>query len=125
MIFNKFEHGLLPDNEFDLDYLLDTVDSLKISISDNLKNVVILQFTDHFSYRCRDEGDALKTLGQIRITGGLGHTVYEVIDSEFIKWFIEERTYACEGLRHFCILTLNWVIDIISLSPPMIADPNK
>ena len=119
MIFEKFEHILLTENEFDMDSLLDNVDSLKISMSDNFKNIVVVQFDDHFAYRCRNEGDALKTLNQIRLTGGLGHALYEVSDSEFIKWFIEERTYECEGLRHFCVLTLNWVIDVISLTPPV------
>ena len=118
MIFKKCDYPLLPDNDFDMDSLLDEVDSLKISISDNLKNIIVLQFNDHFAYRCRDEGDALKTLNQIRLTGGLGYTLYEVTNSEFIKWFLEERTYECEGLRHFCVLTLNWVIDVISLTPP-------
>jgi hypothetical protein len=101
-----------------LNSLQDNIDSLKISISTESGEVIVLQFNDHLAYRCRNEGDALNTLSQILITGGLGHTIYEVRDSEFIRWFLDDRTYECEGLRHFCLLTLNWLVDVIALSPP-------
>lgn len=48
--------------------------------------------------------------------------LYKIENSDFIKWSIQESCGLCEiyGLQHFCIVTQNEVVDILSSVEPTI-----
>ena len=109
---------LLFAEEWDLIQLSDDLDFLSIELDNGKGVTATIKFDEHLSYRCRDESDAGKTLALIREPGSPGKTLYEVADSDFVKWFTDERGFEFDGAKHFCVSTLNWVIDIIALKPP-------
>lgn len=121
MKFTAIMDGSLGEGSFDLDELHDAIDRLVIKVSNEHGDQATLTFDQHLAYRCRDEGDGSRTLAQINASGGLGHNIYKVDESEFLNWFESERGYQDPVLQHYCICTTNWIIDVIALAPPTTA----
>ena len=111
----SIEH--LPDEES----LVDANGSLKIKISVEGETKVVL-FDDFIAYRKLDEGDAFHTLREIADSSKLGHLLYQVEDSNFLKWFMEENQFvrSRDALKHYCLTTSNSVIDVICFDPPKV-----
>lgn len=77
-------------------------------------------FDAAFSYRVVDEGDDLVALGAIASPGRI---FYRVEDSDYLAWFIG-RGHGVrdgQGLQHYAILTINEIVDVLSLGDPAVA----
>lgn len=107
----------------ELDEFSDRQGVIEIRLKDLRNNIIIFLFDNHLAYRKLDEGDALVALTQLRATAQLGLLLYEVRNSDFIEWFVAQGygIRAADDLRHFSIVTLNDVIDVIAFDPPRIS----
>jgi hypothetical protein len=92
-----------------------------VSETEGKKRKLRIKFPSHLSCRWTDEGDLLRTLG---IGGFDGSLLYEVEDSEYKNWFIEEslgRYTGCEDdIRHYAIATQEYIIDVLAFNQPVI-----
>lgn len=115
---------IFANSEFDLDQLIDRIDSLEIQLSNGNGRQIAVLFDSHMAHRTLNEGDALVTLDAIADSGRTGKYFYEVENSEFIKWFQSERYETSKGeeLKHYCIATVNFMVDVISIDPPTFVD---
>ncbi|MBW8707887.1 MAG: hypothetical protein JF627_01210 [Alphaproteobacteria bacterium] len=70
-----------------------------------------------------DEGDAFQTLQDINESAGLGTRLYLVEDSEYLRWFHfeSENIHKAQSLAHYCLTTIDSIIDVISFEPPMVS----
>ena len=105
-----------------LDLLKDQGGVLDISLEGEKGERITLSFDSHFAYRKTDEGDALALISELLASGLMGRSFYEVHDSGFGKWFAKESQGVREkqSLRHFLIVALDDVIDVLSLEPPKV-----
>jgi hypothetical protein len=94
---------------------------LRLTGSDSQK--VALEFSSYHAYRKRDESFANRTLSLLTesVKPSIGfHWLYELQTSEFLAWFHEETLgiYADLDLRHYMVLTISDIVDIIATQPP-------
>ncbi len=85
-----------------------------------VKTRLALVFDAAFSYRVVDEGDDLVALAS---TSAPGRVFYRVENSDYLAWFIG-RSYGVrdgQGLQHYSILTINEIVDVLSLIDPAVA----
>jgi hypothetical protein len=111
-----------PDKPYSLQSLRDEGGVLTISLETSEGRAVYVRFTSHLAYRKSDEGDALVTLDEISATSVLGRSFYRVEESDFATWF-ENRSHGVRrssNVVHTAILTMDDVIDVLSLDPPVI-----
>jgi hypothetical protein len=82
-------------------------------------------FSDHLGFRKAGESDALVTLDAIAATSQVGRSFYLVEDSDYVRWFVVQShgIQRAESLRHITIVTIDDVIDVISLSLPSVIVP--
>jgi hypothetical protein len=108
----------------DLEQLTDNIKSLCVTLRDKAGGGITLTFESHMAYRARDEGDAMVTLDLMSKSGGTGKYFYEVEESDFIAWFNAERYEASTdaGLKHYCIASTNFIVDVIATEPPVFAE---
>jgi len=80
-------------------------------------------FDGYLAYRKRDEGSALKTLGEAKDSGGLGKSFYRVEESEFLEWFEADGhgVNHDRGWMHVAIMTIDDIIDVICRQMPLVA----
>lgn len=102
--------------------LLDQDGVLELTLVDvNLSKFSFsMRFDDYLTYRKGDESDFLRTFMQISEHNIINHLLYEVFDSEFIKWFVAETlgVRANDKLRHFIVSTRYETVEVICFSPP-------
>lgn len=109
----------LVDGVFSLESLIEKEGCLQIFLKYNGGRLIV-KFDSHLVYRKGDEGDLLKVIEEINASCKLGCTLYSVISSEFIDWFLDQ----CYGIRNlaeikgYIILTDNDVIEVISINEP-------
>ena len=119
-------HDLLPPADYwDIDVLTHQDGVLTLELDMAGGPPVRVMFEDAYAYFVRDEGDALKTLNELKARGNFGKTLYEVVDSHFMDWFREESLGIRDhvGLKHFRVVTHNLMADIISREDPQIIGP--
>lgn len=101
--------------------IMDDLNQLRIIISgENEPSNICLRFIDLVAYRSVDEGDYLRTLGEM---DGLPRvSFYEAYQSEFVEWYHGESLDIRRGqpVRHFILATENNCIDILCYSMPHI-----
>ena len=112
--------NLAADHRFELDRLIATAGELRLELTDEAGQALVVRFASPLGYRRLDEGDALTMLEQLAASGGTGKTFYEVENSDYLAWFHEQNRglWKDRGLRHFTIATINDVIDVLALEPP-------
>ncbi len=113
---------LADGQRFELDRLTATASALRLDLSDEAGQILAVHFSAPIGYRRLDEGDALTMLTQLAASGGTGKTFYEVEESDFLAWFHAQNGGIWEGrgLRHFTVATVNDVIDVLALEPPVL-----
>jgi hypothetical protein len=84
---------------------------------------VKVTFSDHLGFRKAGESDALVTLDNINSTSVLGRSFYLVEKSEYVSWFVNQShgIQLAQSLKHVTIITIDDVIDVISLSLPSLS----
>ena len=123
---NRFSEVLLhelPRETLALEELRDCDGELVIRLSAREGRHFSVKFDDYIAYRKGDEGDMLVPLSQIQDSSRLGGTLYEVTDSDYIAWFMQQSrgTRARSDVRHFTLLSIDDVIDVIALSAPSVS----
>lgn len=81
-----------------------------------------VSFAYPLAYRRIDEGDFLRTLGVLPTDpAGCYYSVYEVFNSEFLRWYSEEAYGIPESwnVRHFIFLSADDCIEVLSVDPPL------
>ena len=90
-------------------------------LEDEKTGVFRLSFDSHLAYRNIDEGNRLRSLPALTKTRTSIVTIYEVENSEWLRWFREESCgqYDRQKMYHWTIATPNDLIDVLSLEPPI------
>ncbi|WP_413721681.1 hypothetical protein [Sodalis sp. RH23] len=94
--------------------------ALFLSLLANNKKIKIA-FDWIYCFRVIDEGDLLKM--QEEQKGEMVAGIYTILHSPYLKWFNEQSAdiHAKEGVVHYSIVTIEDVIDVLSLVPPVIS----
>jgi len=97
---------------------------LEIVLVDAEDKEVLCRFEHHLAYRKIDEGDGTLMLQEIKASSKLGCGLYLVQGSEFYTWFHVGSFGKYDSLtpQHFCLTTINDIIDVIALEPPHFSD---
>jgi hypothetical protein len=105
---------------FELRALLDIDGLLELRLESEGGGKLRVRFDSYLAYRKLDEGDAMSILRDIQAGGVPGKSFYRVEESEFVAWFMAQcfSSRAHQPLTHFCILTVDDVIDILARDPP-------
>ena len=105
------------------DRISDEAGTLEIILEDESEAKLSVSFDAYLAFRKMDEGDALHTLEDISETSELGTRLYLVEDSEYLRWFHFESGTIHKGqkLAHYCLTTIDSVIDVISFEPPTVS----
>ena len=92
--------------------------TLKLQGEEKTSPLLVVNFDGALSYRTTDEGDLLKTLGEVEGYGAW--SLFKVENSKYVEWFHEQSL----GIRrdqeivHFVFATANDVVEVLDLEPP-------
>ena len=67
---------LAADRSFELDRLVDSAGELRVELSDDAGQKIVIRFDSHLCYRSMDEGDALNTVRELAATVGTAKVFY-------------------------------------------------
>jgi len=97
---------------------------LEITLVDKLSKKVRVSFDDFIAYRKLDGGDALRTVDNVFKEGIRGGGGFIVENSHFLSWLVAEsyQIRDAQTMKHFCIITVNSVIDILAFKDPNFAE---
>jgi len=118
----------IPDTLY-LDGLYHDWEGFRLLLSDyEAFRILRITLDDALSYRIIDEGDLLKSTGEAE--GLRRWPLFTVENSKFLYWFNDEslNIHKDDNLVHYSIFTPNEIIDVISVSPPIVEwlpDRNK
>lgn len=109
-------------DKFDVVSVFDNFDGLVFSLenSDGTKTVEMIFNGFVVSYRSIDEGARYKVIVDLDERYGVEFynksTFFQVHNSLYIEWIISESygLYHKDGLLHFVILSINYIVDIIT-----------
>lgn len=107
----------LIDGVFSLDMLVDRGGVLQLHLCRREERVLI-SFNSYLSYRKSDEGDVLKTLEEIDSVSKLGGMLYEVENSDYLQWFLDQSYGIRSDAKQYLVLTSNDVVEVICLENP-------
>ncbi|MBA8737074.1 hypothetical protein [Chromobacterium violaceum] len=107
----------LIDGVFLLDMLIDRGGVLQLHLCRREERVLI-SFNSYLSYRKSDEGDVLKTLEEIDSVSKLGGMLYEIENSDYLQWFLDQSYGIRSGAKQYLVLTSNDVVEVICLENP-------
>jgi hypothetical protein len=117
--WNETKHW--PSNLY-LQALHDDYEGFRLLLEDKVTGAVYrLAFDSNLAYRNIDEGDLLRSTATLIKTRTSIVTVYEVENSEWLRWFREESNgkYDSQKIYHWTITTPNDWIDVLSIEPPI------
>jgi hypothetical protein len=105
------------------DRISDEAGTLEIVLEDETGAKLSVSFDAYLAFRKMDEGDAFHTLRDIKESSESGTKLYLVEDSEYLRWFHFESENIRKGqeLAHYCLTTIDSVIDVISFDPPTVS----
>jgi|DEB19_MinimDraft_3_1074340.scaffolds.fasta_scaffold46591_2 hypothetical protein len=111
---------------------IDSGFSIKLIDDDNDQKSITLVFPESvWCYRSNDEGimqDTIAILNALYPKDFYSHwTFFKVENSNYLKWIAEESggLYERWGLQHFCIITDDEMLDIITTYEPNIIKHEK
>ena len=107
--------------------LIDTPDGFKLHLFDESGKKILVSFPNSvFAYRSTDDSFIYETLGFLEKNYETKFysewAFFEIENSEYLEWLKRQsgEMYEAYGLRHFCIFTINAMIDIANDSEPEI-----
>lgn len=112
----------VTDGMYDLRQLIDQNGILKLHLVNLDGNEICISFGAYLAYRKLDEGDAMETLSQLSESALPGRSFYMVEESTFVDWYVKQG-YGIRDtstLKHYAVVTIDDVIDVISLDAPLI-----
>ncbi|MBC1627397.1 hypothetical protein HB952_05985 [Listeria welshimeri] len=124
----------IPKDEYTIDLNNGEEEGLKIVLNgENDCHKVLLDFGAVSSYRLLDEGIVLNEnlFNQDEVEkykkNNFQSTIYRIENGEFSKFIneISNDMFDVSGMKHFIIITLNYVIEVVSSFEPTIKILNK
>lgn len=118
---NESWNKWIPNNNLSKKYYVDEVidsDELSICLSDDFgKSLSIIWNCIVESYICSEEVNRNRLYSKSEVTEW---TFFEVCNSNYINWLIEESDGILNGesLHHICIVGINSVIDVVASDYP-------
>jgi hypothetical protein len=111
-----------PPRLYDLEEMCERSGVLELYLLDEGQHRIRVSFSEHLGFRKAGESDALVTLDAIAATSQAGRSFYFVEDSVYLRWFIDQShgIRRAESLVHMTIVTIDDVIDVITLEMPSI-----
>jgi hypothetical protein len=122
--YTVLEAEIFGTGNYAEDRITDEGGVLDVFLEDETGKKLRVSFNAYLAFRKMDEGDAFHTLADINETSELGTRLYSVVDSEYLRWFHfeSEAIHASQKLTHYCLTTVDSVIDIISFDPPGVSN---
>src|SRR4030088_121853 len=111
-----------PPSLYDLEEMSERAGVLELHLLDEPQRRLRISFSEHLGFRKAGESDALVTLDAIAATSQAGRSFYLVEDSEYLRWFVDQShgVRRPESLVHITIVTIDDVIDVLTLKMPSI-----
>jgi hypothetical protein len=116
------QYAPAPPEIYDLEEMCERSGVLKVCLVRQAGPALHIVFSDHLGFRKAGESDALLTLNAIGTSSQAGRSFYLVEESDYIRWFVQQGcgVQQAESLSHITIVTIDDVIDVISLSLPSV-----
>ena len=118
----------LPEGEYVVTKFLQNIDGTEIILSDELSDISILFDGVTPLVRTSIEGIRMRTWGEVQQKYNNRYFfrnwfIYKVENSKLAKWAEEESCgfYESEKLLHFCIVTSDDIVDVLSTFEPNIS----
>ncbi|HWU55978.1 MAG TPA: hypothetical protein VN175_10800 [Rhizomicrobium sp.] len=118
--YTVLEAEIFGTGRYAEDRIIDEAGVLDVFLEDAAGKRLKVSFNAYLAFRKMDEGDAFHTTADINETSELGTRLYSVSDSEYLRWFHfeSESVRKSQKLIHYCLTTIDSVIDVISFDPP-------
>ena len=122
--YTALDADLFGDHRYAENYIVDENGVLTVVLEDESGKRLKISFDAYLAFRKIDEGDALHTLVDISKTSVLRTGLYLVEESEYLRWFhFESKSiHESQKLAHYCLSTVDSVIDVISFDPPNVSE---
>ena len=122
--YTLLEPEIFGTGRYAEDRIIDEGGVLDVFLEDEAGKRLRVSFNAYLAFRKMDEGDAIHTLADIDETAELGTRLYSVVDSEYLRWFHfeSEAIHRSHKLTHYCLTTVDSVIDVISFDPPNVSN---
>ena len=123
-IWKNYEKSSVPNDNYEVFEVTVNSEGTKI-ILNGVKNTVSIKFCTVDSLRVSDEGRRIKTYHEVEgiqeyRENFYGNPIYQVENSEFASWVVEESAGFCTDMQHYAIVTLNDIVDVLDAFPPEI-----
>jgi hypothetical protein len=105
---------------FDCPRIVSDADALLVEVASEDRRIsYLIRFEFAIAFRVSREGDRLHTSFLLPKNAAM-RTIYEVLNSNYERWLGEEslNIWNTSVLRHFCIVTQDDWIDVLSTQPP-------
>lgn len=91
------------------------------------KEQFTLLFDNYIAYRKYQHRLTLRSIEETGSWPDPNWFFYKSYESEFIRWIHDEscNAYPNEKYLHFCLLTVDYVVDIVSFSDPKVLNINS
>ena len=130
-IWEKVFEEKIPKENYEMLLQNGEKDGLVITLS-SVRHKVRIDFGAVSAVRMLDEGIVLNDFFDDRQTEefqkhGFGNTIYQIIDGEFDKFVrkIGGDLYDCLRFKHYMIISLNFIVEVITEWEPDIAIEEK
>lgn len=122
--YTVLEAEIFGTGRYAEDRIADEGGVLEVFLEDEAGKKLKVSFNAYLAFRKMDEGDAVLTLADIDETAEPGTRLYGVTNSEYLRWFHfeSESIHKNQKLAHYCLTTIDSVIDIISFDPPSVSN---
>jgi len=114
--------------KFDLDAVHDDWEGFRIWFRphDNTKGMLIASFDSELFYSSSDEGDRLARVDD-NISNTGGYLLWKVTDSKLVEEFKRQTSgvRSDDDIHHYCFMTQNQAVDVLSLSAPIFTGYNS
>jgi hypothetical protein len=114
--------------------IIDNINGFKILLSEenNTEEKVLVSFPDTIrAYRSTSDSFLIQTISYLDKTYGSNFygnwTFFKIKDSKYLEWLNEESEGISKDymMKHFCILAMNSMIDIVTGSEPTVVHIQK
>ena len=101
----------------------DGVLNIRLALLKDASRRLVVSFSNHLAFRKTGESEGLVMLNAIATTSQPGLSFYVVEDSDYLRWLVEQShgIQETQKLTHFAIITIDDIIDVITLELPSVS----
>ncbi len=116
---------MLPNGRYEVVKILQDANGTFIKLESEEENKIIIKFNFVDALRVCDEGRRIVTYNETLAIqkyreNFFGNPIYYVENSELCKWLSLESAGFCVDVKHYVIITINHMIDIVTSEAPEI-----